>query len=217
MTHNTNSYAYPEGLGYLYPEGLGAISSSLWELTPKGSAVAADHAARGPTRRQFERLQNNLNRLAAQPNSGFGKIGNDGKIGKNTVAAVTAAEGFVGMSVVRGFPTHTVSDVATDADTAADAFGQAADQMGAPAKVSAPLSPKRAGGGDEIAIVSPETGRLTTIKEAGFGALLTSPLGLAALAVGGVLLWQATKKPRKKRRRKRKAARYKRRIITTWI
>ncbi len=206
-------------MGYFYPEGLGAISSGLWKLTSKGSAVALDHDARGPTRKQFERLQNNLNRLAAQPDSGFGKIGADGKIGKNTVAAVTAAEDFVGMSVVRGFPTHSVSDVATDADTAADAFGQAADQMGAPPKVSAPTSPKRAGGGDKIAIVSPATGKLTTIKESGFGAMLTSPLGIAAVLIAGVLIWKGTKKPKRKRTKKpkRKRARYRKRIITTWL
>ncbi len=215
MNYNTNGYAYPEGLGYLYPEGLGAIDASRFTLTPKGSVVAVDHAAKGPTRKQFERLQNNLNRLAAQPKSGFGKIGSDGKIGKNTVAAVTAAEDFVGMSVVRGFPTHTVTDVATDADTAADAFGQAADQMGAPPRVSAPLSPSRAGGGDEVAVRDPATGKLTVLKQAGFGALVTSPLGLAALAVGGLLIWQYTKKPKRKRRKK--GARYKKRVITTWV
>ena len=213
-----------------YRMGMGAVAASNFTFTSRGSAKAVDHGQRGPIRQTFEELQRQINRIA-QASGQFGKIGVDGIIGKNTVAAATAAENACGASFIRGFPTHSVANVAEDADTAAEGFASCADQMGAPARVSAPMAKKASGGGEELVIRDPITGGLSTAK-AGFVDDLMSPMGLA-LAGGTVLaLWyigqqtKPAKKPAKKKptrrptrrrptRRRRRQAR--RRVTYTWF
>ena len=214
-----------KGKTMAYLSGMGAVAASNFGFTARGSAKAADHDQRGPTRRTFEELQRQINRIA-QASGAFGKIGVDGIIGKNTVAAATAAENACGASFIRGFPSHSITDVATDADTAGEGFASCADQMGAPARVSAPASKKAAGGGEALVTQDPVTGGLTTTK-AGFIDELMSPMGLA-LAGGTVLaLWFVSKemKPKKKkpakkpakRRTTRTRRRARRRVTYTWF
>lgn len=174
--------------------GVGDIPSSSFTLTAKGSAVGTTPS----TKALFKDLQKQLNRLASLPGAGFGKIGVDGYLGNNTVAAVTAAENFIGMSVV---PSYTATGVATAADRARDEFRAQADSRGAAAKVRAPVGSKYAGGGGGAVKIDPITGGLTTAK-AGFVDELMTPMGLA-LAAGMVgALWYVSKemKPKKRRR-----------------
>ena len=53
------------------------------------------------------------------------------------------------------------------------------------------------------------------IRQAGFGAMLKSPLGIAAFVVGGLLIWKSTKKPKRKKKKARRRGRMPRRRVTT--
>lgn len=194
---------------------MGDLPRSAYNFTSAGTAYGVGDE----THALFKDLQRQLNRLASLPGSGFGKVGEDGKIGGNTVAAVQGAENFIAVNIV---PTYTQAGVAKAADRARDEFRYQANQRGASAKVSAPTSKKRSGGGAGAVTIDPSTGGLTTTK-AGLIDELMTPTGLAI--VGGSLLafWyisQADKKPKKKPKKKarRKPARRKarRRVTYTW-
>ena len=198
MTHHAIGYAYPEGLGYLYPEGLGAVASSDWTHTARGSCE--------PTRplalMHFRAVQSQANRVLKASGKPLLKV--DGIIGKRTLAAVNS---------ILGSFYESCDEVAGRADTIAGHIMDKANSIGAPMTVRPPTSTRT-----PVITTDPESGQeIVTYKEAGFGAMLRSPLGIAAMLIGGLLIWQATKKPRKKRRRKKAASRYKKRVITTWI
>jgi len=200
---------HQKGRCQMYEHAMGEIPRSGFNFTKAGTAYGI-----GPANDSlFKELQRQINRLASTGT--FGKIGVDGKIGKNTVAAVTAAEGVARMSVVRA---HTPEGIARDADTAAAAFAQAADQLGIPARVSAPSSPKHAGGGSGAVLVDKTTGKLTVAKS-GFVDEMMSPMGLgisAAVVLGLWLLDKQSKPAKKKKKTKRRRRAPRRRITQTF-
>lgn len=190
----------PKAVGMFVPmlEGMGAVPLSSIRFTPKGTAVATNSATEG----LFRELQRQLNRIAHVTDN-MGKLKVDGMIGKNTVAAVVAAENAAGQSVVM---THTPEGVARSADSAVDAFRHAADQLGAPAKVAGSTSSKHAGGGDEAVRVDPtREGSLTVAPDASIQDFIGSPIGLVAIGVGAFgLFWFLDKGGKKKGKRRRR-------------
>jgi hypothetical protein len=184
---------------------LGDVPMSSIKISPRGTASGGNAA----TTELFRELQRQINRLA-HVTKGFGKLKVDGLIGKNTVAAAVAAENAAGQSV---FQTHTVEAVARRADVATDAFRQAANQIGAPAKVAGSTSSSHAGGGSGAVRQDPtREGGLTTAPNSTFDSLLSqlqSPLGLAAVGVGAFGLFfmldkgRGRKKTKRRRRRRR--------------
>jgi hypothetical protein len=152
----------------------------------------------------FKDLQNQINRIASI--AGWSKIRIDGSVGPKTTAAAAKAIQFIG-----GFSPGAGCDaVARSADKIAADLKRGADAKGAPAVVKGPPAPKRG--------PSPAPGVPGPLpKEAGFTAMLTSPLGLVALAIGGLLIWQASKKKPKRKRARRRKATYKKKTITTWL
>jgi hypothetical protein len=199
---------------------LGDLDRSQYNFTSKGTAFGI-----GATHGLFVDMQKQLNRVASLPGAGFGKIGTDGKIGTNTIAAVQAAERFLGLSIV---PAHTQAGIAQAADRLRDEFKYQADQRGAAASVSAPLLASRAGGGSGAVIRDVTTGTLT-VSKAGFVGDLMTPTGLALAGFTVVGLWYLSQQDKKRKPAKRKATkrkpaarrrtrrRPKRRTTTTWF
>jgi hypothetical protein len=87
---------------------------------------------------------------------------------------------------------------------------------GAPATVAGGKPPAGGGAGSGVDLGPMDPGK--DVHQAGFTAMLKSPLGIGALIIGGLLLWKATEKPKRKKKTKKRRARRKakRRVIHTW-
>jgi lysozyme family protein len=152
----------------------------------------------------FKALQAQINRIAHI--AGFSKIRVDGDLGPQTVVAANKGIKFIGGTTLAS----DCNMLAKGAEKTRDAFKRNADERGVAVAVKGPTAPKRG--------PSPAPGVPGPVIEAGFTQMLTSPLGLAALAIAGLLIWRASKKPkRKKAKRKRKKATYKKKMVTTWL
>lgn len=171
-----------------YGMGLGALGQKTWcsDRNPQpgckalgGICKPMDHA----TLAVYKNLQYQANRLASLTK--LGTIDQDGRIGPKTVALVA--------KILGRTPWAHCDELAIRADEVASQLQIMADDRKAPVAVftpgkSPPSMPLPDGG-----VLNPE------VKQAGFGALLTSPIGLAAMGVGALLLLQDKKKRGRKK------------------
>ena len=157
----------------------------------------------------FKRLQRNINRLSSLKK--WALIGEDGEIGTATINAFNRLAGMAddfrkaGQAPTPG-TLKGCDSLAINATFWANDLGFVADRLGAPTDPSAkPAKPVTVTGGAYVP--PPPTGPAAPPD---MMAMLTSPLGLGAMAVGGFLLIREDKKGRP-RAGKRKAASKRRR------
>lgn len=190
-----------------YHQDLGEISEEMWcsELTaanPDGSTRC--NAIFGlclpmdaSTLSIYKDIQRNINRLASV--QGNALIDVDGRLGPATVKALNMA---TGIDVAR------CDDIARNATNILITLNTQANQAGAP--VVADPTPKfppsmPSGGG----VSHPPADVLQDSKrdQEGILGMLKTPLGMAAMVVGGILLWKMTAvhaNPARRRRRRRR-------------
>lgn len=151
--------------------------------------------------------------LQRQTNALLSKIGKtlldvDGRVGPKTMGAVN--------SILGTNFSHCDELMFRLNSLAGSMATRAASEGVVPPRDPRPKSPPSQPGAGGTVIHPPND----QIKQAGFGAVLTSPIGLAALVVGGLLIWKATDKPKKKTKKKkprRKGRQPKRRITTSYF
>lgn len=169
----------------------GAVDPARWERTKRGSCSPVDTA----TLAVFKNLQRQQNRVASL--LGISRIGEDGVIGSKTVDQAKA----IGAKAGDMLPFHvrsalslvtTCDSLARVADSVADALDSAADANGAPAVVSTPKPRAKV-------TVNPD-GTLDVQEPSQLTELVTSPLGLAAIGVGALLMLGGKKRRKRKRK-----------------
>lgn len=146
----------------------------------------------------FKNLQRQANRMAAK--EGRALIDVDGRIGPNTVQAVTAALKYSDTTWATIAGCDLVA--AHAAEIAADIKARA-DQTNTP-MVADPATSKPSTVGAGGTVVHPDKQTIITSADAGglfnwIPAEVKTPLGLAALAVGGFAIYKAVKAPGGKR------------------
>lgn len=168
-------------------DALGYVSPSSWGHTSKGACKPNDAA----TLEAFRNLQRQANRVN-KALGGAGPVAADGVIGRKTVEAVKAAgrAASARLSVTtRGaiLAVTSCDSLARIADVLGEELRSIADAAGAPKSVASPAP-------NYTATVSPDGS--VSVQEAGLFGL--SPLSLAALGVGALLLWQQYSKPKRR-------------------
>jgi hypothetical protein len=191
------------------PFGLGALPVTGWcsDRNPQGKCKPLVNICKPmdlATLAIIKTIQRQSNALLKA--SGNTLLDVDGRVGSLTTSAVNR---ILGTSF-----THC-DEVMQRGDEMASALTSKAASVGVtpPPDPKSKTPPSKPGPGNTV--VHPPN---SAIQQAGFTAMLTSPIGIAALVVGGLLIWKATQKPKKKKRatkRRRRTGRLPKRRVTT--
>lgn len=191
--------AAPMGLGSLgdygtpgYYGSLGQVPTLPWLVNEKGTCVPTNPQ----TLASFMNVQNQANRVLKASGKSLLKV--DGLLGKKTVDAVNS---------ILGSFYKDCNAVAQRADSIAASVRSKADAGGAPVSVKAPPSLQK-----PVVSTDPRTGQeIVTYKASIFPFDLGDPMTLAAVGIGGLLIWSAFKqKPKKRPKAKAKRPRRRR-------
>jgi hypothetical protein len=189
--------ASPMSLGSLgdydvvgYYGSLGVVDTDKWTHARDGSCMGLSPVVVG----LFKEVQAQANRVLKQ--RGQKLLAVDGFLGARTVAVVADVIG--GPSAAF----NTCDELARQADVIAAQIKDIANKAGAPAQVSAPLSKRRT-----TFRTDPATGQPRAVEQptaAGMLPFELTPMTLGIVAIGGVLLFGATRKRRAARRARRR-------------
>jgi hypothetical protein len=197
-----NRAANPEGVGD-FMEDLGAVSEGIWYCSPaqvQGGCTPIAGVSipwNVTTLTFFNAIQRAINALLAK--RGKPLIGVDGRIGPATVRAMETLSQPSWDNVIPEINNETI---ARGAGPVVDMLQNMMHAEGATyvpdPRTSSPPTVAIKG-----AVVNPSTSAMAAAAGGGGAlAMLKSPLGLAAIAVGGLLVYSSSK-PRKKKRGKR--------------
>lgn len=205
--------AYESAYGTLHSpmNGLGATAGGGWcsDKHPAGNCKPLRNICKpidADTLESVKKAQRFANAILLATKKSL--IDVDGRIGPKSVSAINS---ILGMSM-----THCDQAMGRLGEIVPALFAIVAQGgLTVPPDVSkTPPSVPGPGG----SVVNPPN---SAIQQAGIGAVFSSPMGIAALVVGGLLIWKSTQKPTKKRKKRAKARRKrrlaKRRITTSYF
>jgi hypothetical protein len=184
------------------PTGLGDLPTSAWSSKQiSGVCIPLDAS----TLAIFKDLQRQTNRVLSR--AGKALIGVDGRIGPGTKAGISTAlswlatQSLVGKALALVFPPSMIKTVACDwvaqhADQIAAKMREAADNLAAPVVAdpasSKPSQPTSSGGvanpPPDVIASSASTSIMSWVPP-----IVGTPIGIAALVVGGLLIHKAYK------------------------
>jgi hypothetical protein len=177
-----------------YYGSLGLVPTLPWLTSAKGTCTPTNPV----TLASFMNLQKQANRVLKTSGKSLLKV--DGLLGTKSVAAVNSILG----SFHRG-----CDAIAQRADSLASSIKRKADSAGAPTQVAAPKSTQK-----PVITTDPATGQqvVNYTRASILPFDLEDPKILAAIGIGGLLLWSAWKQKPKKKVAKRKKPTRRRRL-----